>query len=124
MSKLAGVLFHVSTLDVDRVGVPRRNLHLDSTFESNWLIELRSLEVFSKVWVKVVLASKTTVRRNVTTNRQTNLDGRLNCPLVHHRQSARQTQANWANVGVRLVAKVVAATTKHLGFGVELNVNL
>ena len=43
---------------------------------------------------------------------------------VHRWQRTWKADADWADVGVWLVTEVVAATAKHLGLGVQLNVNL
>ena len=120
---LAGVFFEMGAHQSHRsLLVAHEEFHLAALHHRNF--KLTDLVALGQVRIKIVLARKNAARRNVRPDGQTELDGALHRPLVHHRQRARQCQIDGAGLRIGLGAKGGRSPTENLGAGGELRVGL
>ena len=124
VSQLAGVFFHVGTLDVDRHNAAVGQLDVDLALERDGLVVLRDLIVLRKVGVEVVLARKPRRGGNRATQREAQADGVAHGLFVDHGQGPGQAEAHRSDVGVGFATKLVGCRREHFGLGVELDVHL
>jgi N-acetyl-alpha-D-glucosaminyl L-malate synthase BshA len=86
------------------------------------LLVLRDLVALGQVGIKVILAREAGNRTHPAVQRQRRLDGQFDGRTIQHRQRPRQTQADRANVAVRLRAEAGGAAAEDLGRGGQLDV--
>ncbi|SLC92802.1 Uncharacterised protein [Mycobacteroides abscessus subsp. massiliense] len=124
VGQLAGVLFHVRTLDMHppRGAVFQRNIEV--AVERDRLVVLGDLIVLRLIRVEIVLAGEPAPGSDLAVQRQTDPDGRFDGLFVDDRQRARQTQADGANLGIGFRTEGGRATTEHLGGRGQFDVNL
>ena len=116
---LAGVLFHVGALDADPGAV---DLH--PTLDADRRVVLADLVVLRHVRVEVVLPVEDRLRWHVEVHRFPESQRELHHPAVQHRQRARKTEADRADVRVRLGPELVRAAAEELGRRRQLDVHL
>src|SRR5215207_4004221 len=112
----ASVLFDV---DACNTGPPclAPAYELKMTFDCQREIELRYLVSLRQVRIEVVLAIELTEGWDHAVERDPGQDRCLDCRPVQHRQCARETTADHADVGVRKGVRIPGrAATVHLGF--------
>ncbi len=124
VGELAGVLFHVGTLDVDPEGAAVVQRHVEVAVEGDRLVILGDLVVLRLIRVEVVLPGKPAPRGDAAVQRQPDPNGRLDGRAVEHRQRSGQAQAYRAHLGVGLGAEPRRAGAEHLGGGRQLDVHL
>ncbi len=117
--RLAGVFFHMGTLDAYPAVVGQ----LQPAVDIDGRVVLADLIVLGHVRVEVILAVEQR-RPDLAVERQPDAHGELHGAHVEHGERAGQAEAHRADVGVGLVAEGVAAPAEQLGLGVELAVDL
>ena len=88
------------------------------------LVELGDLVALGQVGIEVVLAGEDGALADFTTQGQGGQGSELDRLFVEHRESARQSQADGADIGVGSGAELVGATAECLGGGEQLDVDL
>ena len=120
VDELPGVLLEVHTPDPDRATADR-----ELAVEAHGQVVLTDLVALGQVGIHVVLAVELGVARDLAAQRERRLEARLDRGLVGHRQHARESEADLADVGVRRVAELPdRAAAEHLGARPRLDVNL
>src|ERR1019366_5095440 len=119
---LAGVFFQVHARYADSLGADRA-LDFDVAMFGQRLVVLRNLVALGQVGIEIVLAREDRRLVDLAVERRGGQPGKLNRPLVQHRQRARQTQTHRADIGVRRIAKLGRAAAEALGAGQQLDVD-
>ena len=121
---LRRVLLEVDVVYADQLlgAVGARDLHPAADAEGTAV--LGDLVVLGHVGVEVVLAVKGGVRVHAAAEHQARHNRELHRLAVHDRERTRVAEADGADVGVRLAARLQQAGAEHLGLGPELDVRL
>ena len=120
---LAGVLLEMHSPHPDPL---RPGLRVDQHVAvlAKGLLILADLVVLGEVWVEVVLPGEDAARRDVAVKGQPSEDGHLDRALVRHREGARLSRADGADLGVGWRAELGGTAAEHLARGEELSVDL
>ncbi len=121
--QLASVLLHMDFVNTHLFSALRRG-NLQIPVAANGQIQLRGLERFGQIRVKVIFAVKLAFLGDGAVGGQAHGHGPLQNAFVQHRQHARHTGANRANVGVGSSAKLCGAVAENFGGGVQLHMHL
>ena len=121
---LAGILFHVQACDADAFCAAIAGGHVDPAVLGQGLVKLRNLIALGQVGIEVVLAGEDGTLAHLAVDGQRGQRGKLDGLFVEHRQSAGQSQAHRADVGVGGRAELIGATAEGLGGGEQLHVHL
>ncbi len=122
---LTGVFFQVQLGDVDPPDVSLTaalHRHIQVAAARQRHVVLRDLVAFGQVGIKVVLAVEEGDRLDLGVHGCRQQDAFFDHRFVQHRQHARQTGADRADIGVRLVIpRICLAGAENLGGGIELD---
>ena len=122
MDALAGVVFHVDARDADAL-VRAGHVDIDPAVLGQRLIVLRNLVALGQIRIEVILAGEDRAGVHRAVQRQRGLDGEFHSMAVQHRQRARQTQANRADIGIGRRSETGGAAAENLGSRGQLDVH-
>ena len=123
VSRFAGVLLHVGTLDADPSGLTvDRDIEVAVMTDRD--VELGDLIALGEVCVEVVLAVEDRTLRHLAIDGKADRHDPLDGLSIRNRECPRQTKTDRACVGVGLRPKLHGAATEHLRSGGELDMHL
>src|SRR5262249_37862232 len=120
---LSGVVLYMDARHADALGLAV-DLDLDPAVFGQGLIVLRNLVALRQIRVEVILTGEDGTRVHVAIQRQSRLNGEFHGLAAKHRQRARQSQANRADMSVRRRAETRGTPAKDLGARGKLDVHL
>ena len=123
MVQLACVFFHVDAGDADAFFLAF-HFDVDMAAEADRFIELRDLVVFGQIGVKIVFTVEFVEFLDLAAQRQAGADSELDHLFVEHGQCAGHTQADRANMGVRLAAEFGRAGAERFRVSFKLGMDL
>lgn len=128
MVTLAGILFQMSSREIDRLHIrfARLGFHTEGHLAAlhNRMLKLADLVALGQIGVKIVLTIEDGTFGHLCTDGKTKLGSALYRTAVQNGQSARQRQINVASLRVGLSSEMRAGTGKNLRIRGELNVRL
>ena len=122
MERLPRIFFEVHSRDSNPIRCAVHAIR-ETAVGSERLLVLGDLVAFREIWVEVVLAGKDRRALDRAAEGQRRPDRILDRPAVEHRKRPRQTEADWADVGIGRGAEFRATTTKDLRVGQQLRVD-
>ena len=123
MNRLARVLFHMNSCNADLLFRSILQIYLDISIRTDWLLKLRDLVSFGKIGVEVILSRKGRLPGNGAIRREPHPQDEFNNSRVQHREDTGKTEADRADVGVRLTPERSRAGTQCFRFCQQLGVD-
>jgi hypothetical protein len=122
MNQLTGVLLHMNPGDTDALDLTF-DLDIKMATDADGQFKLRNLITFWKIWIKIVLARKNTIRGNLTTSCETGPNRKIDNLAIENRQSPGHPGTYRTAVLIGRITEMGRTTAKNLGFSQKLTMD-